>query len=111
MRNQGDISRAVLRKYSSEFLDKGMYLCLGITVVFYSLWCETMSSVMKNQLFLFSVPLVLLICMRYSMDIEGESDGDPVEVVLKDKTLLLLGSIYAAMMVIILYGWKLPHIT
>lgn len=107
LRTQGESSRKVLRQYSPEFLDKAMYLCLGLTIVFYALWCEAMSQATQNQLLLFSVPLVLLICMRYSMGIEGESDGDPVEVVLADKVLILLVGIYAVGMAAILYGGKL----
>lgn len=107
LRMQGDVSRKVLGLYTSEFLDKAMYLCLCLTIVFYALWCEDMARVMENQILLFSVPLVLMICMRYSMDVEGDSDGDPVEVVLADKPLLLLTAGYALMMAAILYGGTL----
>lgn len=110
LRSQGEQSRVVLKRYTSEFLDKAMYLCLGLTIVFYSLWCESMTELMQNSLLLFSIPLVLLICMRYSMDIEGDSDGDPVEVVIADRPLLLLASVYAVAMACILYGGKLLHI-
>ena len=41
--------------------------------------------------------------MKYSMDIEGNSDGDPVEVILKDKLLIGLGIIYVLLLVIIIY--------
>lgn len=108
LRTQGGISRKVLELYTSEFLDKAMYICLCLTIVFYALWCEDMARVMENQILLFSVPLVLMICMRYSMDVEGDSDGDPIEVVLADKTLLLLAGGYALIMVAILYGKSLP---
>ena len=52
---------------------------------------------------LFTVPVVLLITMRYSMDVEGDSDGDPVEVLLHDRLLLVLCLIYFACMFTILY--------
>jgi len=41
--------------------------------------------------------------MKYSLDIEGESDGDPVEVLLHDKVLLALCVLYLAIMFMILY--------
>ena len=37
------------------------------------------------------------------MDVEGDSDGDPVEVLLHDRMLLVLCLSYFAMMFIILY--------
>lgn len=52
---------------------------------------------------IFTVPIVLLITMKYSLDIEGDSDGDPVEVLLQDKLLLSLVALYLAVMLIILY--------
>jgi decaprenyl-phosphate phosphoribosyltransferase len=36
---QGDQSRAVLKHYPPAFLDRMMYMCLTLTVVFYSFWC------------------------------------------------------------------------
>lgn len=110
LKTQGKTSRKVLKHYNWEFLDKSMYVCLGLTIVFYSLWCESISNASQNSLFLFSIPLVLLICMRYSMDIESESDGDPIEVVMSDRVLLVLGGVYAISMSIILYGSEILQI-
>ncbi len=36
----------------------------------------------------------MIICLKYSLDIEGDSDGDPVEVLMKDRVLLYLSSVY-----------------
>ena len=99
-------TREVLKKYTKNFLDKVLYMCLTLSIVFYSLWCAAMSQSEDGNLFLFTVPVVLLICMRYCMDIEGDSDGDPVEVVLSDKMLLCLIGVYALMIVLFLYGGK-----
>ena len=51
----------------------------------------------------FTVPIVLLITMRYSMDVEGSSDGDPVEVLVHDRPLLALCLGYFAVMFACLY--------
>ena len=63
---------------------------------------NTTSFYNSNHL-IFTVPIVLLITMKYSLDIEGDSDGDPVEVLLQDKLLLSLVALYLAVMLIILY--------
>ncbi|MBQ8228810.1 MAG: decaprenyl-phosphate phosphoribosyltransferase [Clostridia bacterium] len=98
-------TRKVLKAYPINFLDKSMNMCLTLANVFYALWSmddNTMAHY-NNQYLIFTVPIVLLITMKYSMTIEGESDGDPVEVLLHDKVLLLLCGVYAAAMFFILY--------
>lgn len=97
-------SRKVLSKYSKEFLDKNMYLCMGLTIVFYSLWTIDSSIQSSNKLMVWTVPIVLIICMLYSLDIEGSSFGDPVEVVTKNKLLLLLILVYIIIVFTIFYG-------
>lgn len=98
-------TREVLKSYSLPFLDKNMYMCLTLSNVFYALW--TMSKSTPNSTndarLIYTVPLVLLITMRYSMKIEGDSDGDPVEVLLHDKPLLLLCLLYGICMFCLLY--------
>ena len=46
----------------------------------------------------------MIILMKYSLDVENEeSYGDPVDVILKDKILLLLVGILGLTMIGILY--------
>lgn len=79
--------------------------CMASSNVFYALWSmdEKTISFYNNEYLIFTVPIVLLITMKYSLDIEGESDGDPVEVLLHDKVLLTLCILYLAIMFAILY--------
>lgn len=96
--------RKVLKYYNKDFLDKNMYMCLTMTIVFYSLWTTDSAIVLKNNnLLIWTVPLIIIIAMKYSMNIEGDSDGDPVEVIMKDKILICLGLIYAVSLFVILY--------
>jgi hypothetical protein len=97
---QGDgQTRQVLKYYTKAFLDKNMYMFLGLANVFYALWAMEN----ENKSVIWTVPLVLLICMRYSLDIEGDSDGDPVEVLVHDKVLIALCLVLGAAMMAILY--------
>ena len=105
-RIQSGQTRAVLQHYTEGFLDKNMYLCLALCNVFYALWCmdsQTIASYNTDNL-VWTAPIVLLISMKYSLNVEGDSDGDPVEVLLHDKFLLLLCCAYAAVMLLILYS-------
>lgn len=100
-----DETRQVLRYYPIAFLDKSMGMCLTLTNVFYALWSMdsgTVSHYNGSRLVL-SVPFVLLITLKYSLAVEGESDGDPVEVLLHDKLLLCLCILYLIFMFTMLY--------
>lgn len=91
----GTNTRDVLKFYNKDFLDKNMYMFLTLMIVFYSMWCVDSSNIAKfgNNL-IFTVPILMLIAMKYSLDIEGDSDGDPVEVLLSDRILMLLVLIF-----------------
>ncbi|MCM1327797.1 MAG: UbiA prenyltransferase family protein [Lachnoclostridium sp.] len=94
-----DDTRVVLSHYNYNFLDKNMYMCMGLANAFYALWAiENAHSMM-----IWTVPLVLLITMKYSLAVEGTADADPIEVILKDKFILACGGIYAIVLMIILY--------
>ena len=98
----GQESREVLKYYNYQFLDKNMYLCLTLAILFYSLWCTECGE--KKTYLLSTVPLVLIVAMKYSLNIEKEgTDGDPTDTILGDKILLLLIALLAIMMFIILY--------
>ena len=87
-------TRKVLAVYTHNFLDKFMYVSLAMANVFYALWAKEY----PKKYMIFTVPLVVVICMQYSLDVEGDSDGDPVEVVLKDKKLVVFSILLAIMM-------------
>lgn len=98
-------TRQVLKSYPIDFLDKSMGMCLALANVFYALWSmdEKTMSFYNNKYLVFTAPVVLLITMKYSLNIESKSDGDPVEVLLHDKVLLILCVLYSAAMFAILY--------
>ncbi|MBR0464281.1 MAG: decaprenyl-phosphate phosphoribosyltransferase [Clostridia bacterium] len=100
-----DETRSVLSAYPFSFLDKNMGMFLTLANTFYALWSMDTNtiSMYKNKNLILTVPIIFLITMKYSFDIEGTSDGDPVEVLLHDKILLCLCAIYIITMFIILY--------
>lgn len=105
LRQNGVQGRKVLAFYNDSFLDKNMYMCLTLAIIFYSLWSTDPKTVeMYNSRYLiFTVPFVILISMKYSLSIEGHSDADPVEVLWHDKILLGSCAVYGALMFLILY--------
>ncbi len=97
-------TREVLKFYNKEFLDKSMYVCLTLTVVFYSMWTvdPTIISRINNDLLIWTVPLVMIILFQYSLAVEKNSFGDPVDVVFHNKYIILSILVYILIMVVIL---------
>ena len=106
-KNGPNTTRKVLKGYSIGFLDKSMYMCLTMANTFYALW--TIGNTNNNQhhnYMIITVPVVLLITLKYCLSIENvDSDGDPTEVLFNDKALLLLCMLYAVLIIFILY-WE-----
>ena len=100
LRDTKEKTRAVLSRYTYEFLDRQMYLFLTLTVAFYSLWSVDARTAPHAVL---TVPVVILLLMRYSLVVEGESGGDPIEVILHDRMLLVLAALYAVLMFGLIY--------
>ena len=98
-------ARRVLQYYSYEFLDKFMYLCLTLAVTFYALWSADGEITAKygTDKLIWTVPLVIIILMKYSADIESDSFGDPVDVVMHDKVLLGLSALLGLAVVALIY--------
>jgi len=102
---QGDNSREVLKKYNKDFLDKFMYVCLILSITFYSLWCIDVPTIERigNNYMIYTIPLLLIILMKYTLNIENDSYGDPVDVILSDKILIILLLIFCLSLFGILY--------
>ena len=90
--------RKVLEQYNERFLDKFQYIMLALLFVFYSLWAIEQDS---NYL-AFSIPLVIIVFMRYCLIIEKSDEGDPTIILYQDKTLLLLCILYGIIMLLLL---------
>ena len=101
----GNKSRKVLQLYNKEFLDKNMYVALALAIVSYTLWCVDPTTVQRigNDYLFWTIPLLMVILQLYSLNIEGNSHGDPIEVILGDKKLLVTAVIYVLAMGGILY--------
>ena len=100
-----DKSRKVLKFYTKDFLDKNMYVCLALTIIFYSMWATDplVISKINSNLLIWTVPLVMIIFFEYSLIIESGSYGDPVEVVMNNKGILGTIIFYIIVMFFIIF--------
>ena len=88
-----------------------MYLCLTLAVAFYALWSRDAEIVAKygTENLVWTVPMLIVLLMKYSADIESDSFGDPVDVILEDKVLLLLGAAFVLMVLGMIYLPAMLH--
>lgn len=103
----GKDTRGVMQKYTFNFLDKNIYMCLTMCLVFYSLWAVDFKvntvGYFNSILVLITIPLVIFILMRYSLDIEKGGSGDPIDVLLKDYILLASALLFVIIIAIAVY--------
>jgi 4-hydroxybenzoate polyprenyltransferase len=98
-------TRSVMRFYTHAFLDKNMYVCQGLCVVFYALWSFDSKTIERfhTNAFIYTIPLVFVLFLKYSLNLEGDTDGDPITVLLHDKVLCVLVILYAVATFAIVY--------
>lgn len=98
-------SRSVLCFYSYDFLDKNMYVCSALAIVFYSLWSvdtTTIANFGSNKMS-WTIPLIIIICITYSHSVEKCNADDPIDVIFENKILLLFILIYGISVIGIIY--------
>lgn len=102
----GKETRRSLNGYSEKFLDKSLQISLTSAIVFYALMCaDNNTAIMQAGInLLWTVPVVTVICLRYLMLVEGDNcDGDPTSIILHDKILSVLCSVYIVSVGVMLY--------
>ena len=87
-------TRNSLESYTKDFLNYFQYIFLGCMFIFYSLWATNQS----NKYLIFTVPLLILIFMKYCLILETTKEGDPTTILYSDKVLLSLCFIYLLVM-------------
>jgi len=72
--------------------------------MFYSLWSVDSTTTAKfGENMIYTIPVVMIIFMKYCLDIERDSYGDPVDVITTDKILMLMVCALAISMYILIY--------
>ena len=92
----GDVVRPVLKLYTPTYLRFVWTLSAGVLVTTYALWAFTISQATSNEWSVVSIVPFVVALLRYAVDVDSGAAGEPEEVVLHDRVLLLLGGIWAA---------------
>ena len=93
-------TRKVLQYYDLALLEKYMMIVTTLGIVFYSFWA---GMIVDNRWVIWTVPVVLIMIMKYEMILKEDAYGDPVEVLLSDKVLCGMAVFYVSIMIILLY--------
>ncbi|MCP4810811.1 MAG: decaprenyl-phosphate phosphoribosyltransferase [Proteobacteria bacterium] len=91
--------RAILKEYSTSMLDEFQSITSSGTIISYALYTVLGS---PNPLLVLTVPFPLYGVFRYIFLVQQGEDGDPTQLVLKDKPILLTGVLYGLVVVLIL---------
>ncbi|OIQ85752.1 decaprenyl-phosphate phosphoribosyltransferase [mine drainage metagenome] len=92
--------RPVLRRYTLSYLRFVWTLSAGVLVTTYALWAFTISQATSNVWSVVSLVPFVVAVLRYAVDVDSGAAGEPEEVVLHDRPLLLLGVIWATCLII-----------
>jgi len=103
-------TRFVLKFYSIQFLDYMIMSSVTLTIISYALYTID-SEVIKRfgtDKLIYTVPIVIYGMFRYLYVIyKSDSDGDPTEVVLKDKSIISVILLWIILVIGLIYGVKL----
>ena len=105
--NNAQNHRAILKEYTPQMLDQIISIVTAATAVTYSLYCieSTNPAAGKYPYIKFSIPFVLYGLFRYLYLVyRKEEGGNPTELLLSDKPLLLNGLLWFAVVLIALYA-------
>ncbi|WP_263250393.1 decaprenyl-phosphate phosphoribosyltransferase [Saccharopolyspora rosea] len=95
--------RKSLKAYSPSYLRFVWAIAAAITIMSYTLWAYDIREEVQSRWGLISaIPMVVAI-LRYAVDIDKGVAGEPEEVVLKDKILMVLGAILAGCLALAFY--------
>jgi len=88
--------RQVLDSYTDTYLRFVWTLSAGVLVTTYSLWAFALRQLSANEWSVISIVPFVMALLRYAVDVDSGGAGEPEEIVLHDRLLLVLGGIWAA---------------
>lgn len=96
--------RASLKKYSASYLRFVWATAAAILIMSYSLWAFTLREGAHGSIWpmISMVPFVIAV-LRYAVDVDGGTAGEPEEIVLKDRVLQILGVLWVVTLAVTFY--------
>lgn len=95
--------RKSLKAYSPSYLRFVWATSAAITIMSYTLWAYDIQEDWQSRWGLISIIPFVIAILRYAVDIDKGVAGEPEEVALKDKILLVLGGLLACFLFMAYY--------
>lgn len=95
--------RPVLARYTASYLRFVWTLSAAVLVTTYALWAFSMGQTQNNNWSIVSVVPFVIALFRYAVDVDSGQAGEPEEIVVHDRMLLLLAAIWTATLVASVY--------
>lgn len=93
--------RSTLNYYSYDFLNKMSQTFMSLSAIFYSLWIISDTNILFNKTIMqISIFLVVFILMLYQYIVDKDDNGNPVDVLLNNKMLLLSVLAYGVLIIV-----------
>ena len=103
VQDTGAAIRPVLKRYTPSYLRFVWTLSAGVMVTTYALWAFTMRQATLSEWSVGSIVPFVVALLRYAVDVDSGAAGEPEDIVLHDRLLLLLGGIWAACLISSVY--------
>jgi len=103
VQDTGVAIRPVLERYTPTYLRFVWTMSAGVLVTTYALWAFAMHQATPNQWSVVSIVPFVVALLRYAVDVDSGAAGEPEEVVLHDRMLLLLGGIWVVCLMASVY--------
>jgi len=103
VQDTGVAIRPVLDRYTPTYLRFVWTLSAGVLVTTYALWAFTMHQASSNQWNVVSIIPFVMALLRYAVDVDSGAAGQPEEIVLHDRLLMLLGVLWAVCLMASVY--------
>ncbi|QUG99539.1 decaprenyl-phosphate phosphoribosyltransferase [Saccharopolyspora erythraea] len=95
--------RKSLKAYSPSYLRFVWAISAAITIMSFALWAYDIREIEQSRWGLISIIPFVIAMLRYAVDVDRGVAGEPEEVALKDKVLLVLGVILAGFLFLAFY--------
>ena len=93
--------RDTLSLYSDDFLSKLSWISMGLGIAFYAIWIISGTNTLINHaVMVISIVFVFFILVDYQYTLEKTDDGNPVDLLLSNKSLLLSSIAYVILMIV-----------
>lgn len=95
--------RKSLKAYSPSYLRFVWAISAAISIMSYSLWAYQIRENVQSRWGIISIVPFFVAILRYAVDVDRGTAGEPEEVVLKDKALAVVGLVLAGCLAMAFY--------